>query len=123
MDPILRLGDEQLRLLAADLQVQLERGTGTRPVAFMLAKAREKAAKAIVLFLDADPEDTNLIRRLQRELTVYNDLMTSAQELMAMGREANQRITEVDRAEMEEVIADMDDDQRRLHGFEPRGVD
>lgn len=123
MDPILRLGDEQLRLLAADLQVQLERGTGTRPIAFMLAKARQKAAKAMVLFLDADPEDTPLIRRLQRELTLYNDMVTAAQELMAAGREANQRIAETERAELEEVIANMTNEERKLHGFEQRGID
>lgn len=123
MDPILRLGDEQLRLLAADLQVQLERGIGTRPVAYLLSQARQKAAKAVVLFLDADPEDVPLIRRLQRELTLYNDMVVAAQQLMAAGREANQRIAENDRAELEEVIADMSDDQRRLHGFEPRGID
>lgn len=123
MDPILRLGDEQMRVLAADLQVQLERGTGTRPVAYFLARARQMAAKAIVLFMDADPEDIALIRRLQGEIKLYNDMVTSAQQLMAAGREANARIAESDRAELEEVIADMSDDQRRLHGFEPRGID
>lgn len=123
MDPILRLADEQLRVLAADLQVQLERGTGTRPVLFMLAQAREKAAKAIVLFMDADPEDARLIARLQREITIYNDMATSAQALLSVGREANQRITEKDRSELEEVIMSMTDDERRLHGFEKRGID
>lgn len=123
MDPILRLGDEQLRLLAADIQVQLERGTGTRPVLYLLAQAREKAAKAIVLFMDADPTDAPLIRRLQQEITLYNDMVTSAQALLSAGREANQRIAERDRAELEEVITSMTDDERRLHGFEKRGID
>jgi predicted RND superfamily exporter protein len=123
MDPILRLADEELRLLAADVQVQLERGTGTRPVAYMLAQARLKAAKAIVLFLDADPDDVQLIRRLQRELTAYNDMVTSAQQMLAIGHEANTRISERDRAELEEVIADMSDEDRRLNGFEHRGID
>lgn len=123
MDPILRLGDVQLRLLAADLQVQLERNTGTRPVLFMLSQAREKAAKAIVMFMDADPEDSPLIRRLQQEITIYNDMVTSAQSLLSAGREANQRIKEKDRAELEEVIMGMTDEERRLHGFETRGID
>lgn len=123
MDPILRLGDEQLRLLAADLQVQLERGTGTRPVLYMLAQARQKAAKAMVLFLDADPEDKPLIMRLQREMTLYNDMVTSAQALLSAGREANQRILEQDRSELEEVIMNMTDDERRLYGIERRGID
>jgi len=123
MDPILRLGDEQLRLLAADLQVQLERGTGTRPILFMLSQAREKAAKAIVMFMDADADDPALIRRLQQEITIYNDMVTSAQALLSAGREANQRIKEKDRAELEEVIMSMTDDERRLHGFEQRGID
>lgn len=123
MDPILRLGDEQLRLLSADLQVQLERGTGTRPVAFMLTQARQKAAKAIVLFMDADPADAALIARLQREITLYDDMVTSAKALLSAGREANQRIMERDRAELEEVIMNMTEDERRLHGFERRGID
>lgn len=123
MDPILRLGDEQLRLLAADLQVQLERGTGTRPVLYMLAQARAKAAKAIVMFMDADAKDEPLIRRLQQEITIYNDMVTSAQALLSAGREANQRVNEKDRAELEDVIMSMTDDERRLHGFEKRGID
>lgn len=122
-DPIMRLADAQLSLLSADLQVQLERGTGTRPVLFMLAKARERAAKAVLLFMDADTTDAALMLRLQQEINVYNDMVTSARELMISGKEARNRVKEQDRIELEEVIANMTDDERRLHGFERQGID
>lgn len=123
MDPIERLADVELRLLSADLQVQLERGTAMAPVLYLLNAARVKAAKAVVLFIDADPENPALMRRLQGEIKLYDDMVTHARTLLAMGKEATQRISEQDRAEMEEVIAGMTDDERRLHGFERRGID
>ena len=43
MDPIERLADQELRLLSADLLVQLERGTAMRPVLYLLNEARKKA--------------------------------------------------------------------------------
>ena len=123
MDPIERLADQELRLLSADLQVQLERGTAMRPVLYLLNEARKKAGKAILLFIDADPTDAKLMRRLQAEIAIYDDMVINARKLLAMGNEANQRVAEGDREEMEEIVAGMTDTERQLHGFERRGID
>jgi geranylgeranyl pyrophosphate synthase len=123
-DPVEKLADEQLLLIAADLQVQLERKTAMRPVLFFLAEARTRAAKAIlILALDTDPEDVVKIRKLQAEIAIYDDMITSARKLMAMRKEALARIKESDRDAIDEMIVDMSDDERRLNGFEPRGKD
>lgn len=123
MDPIRKLSDEQLRAIAADLQVQLERGTGTRPVLWMLAQARERAGKALVMFIDADAEDPKLIRQLQAEVKLYDDMVNACRQLIRRGKEADARIRESDRAAMDEVVMEMTEDERRLHGLEPRGID
>jgi hypothetical protein len=123
MDAIEEVAEERLRELAADLQVQLEKGTGMRPAAWMLAQARKKAAKAVVLFLDVDVEDTKLVRRLQGELKLYDDMVTACQALVARGKEADYRITESDRAALDEVVMQMTPEERRLHKLEPIGKD
>ena len=123
MDPIDRLADEKLRELAIDLEVQLERRTAHRPVLFMLHKAREKAGKAMVMFLDVDPTDAKLITRLQAEVKLYDDMITSCRELVARGREAQSRIAENERSAIEELVINMTDEERRLHKLEPRGTD
>lgn len=124
MDPIEQLSDEQLVLLAADLQVQLEKTTAMRPVLFMLAKARHRARTALLaLGLDVEPEDTKLIRSLQNEVKLYDDMVTACRELLASGKEAHHRISEQERDALDEVVVNMSDDERRLHGFELRGKD
>lgn len=124
MDPIETLSDEQLLLLSADLQVQLERRTAMRPVAFLLANARRRAAKALlILALEVDPEDAKTIRKLQGEVGLYDDMIKSCQALISGGKEARARISEKERAELDEVIVNMTDEERKLHGFEPRGQD
>jgi hypothetical protein len=123
MDPIEKLADEQLRFLSADLQVQLERGTGTRPVLWLLANARKKAAKAFVMFMDADPGDVKLIQRLQAEVKLYDDMILSCRALFARGKEADRNIRESDREALEEIASEMTDEERRLNNIEPRGQD
>lgn len=124
MDPIEMLADSQLLMLATDLQVQLERGTGTRPVAHLLANARRRAAKALlILAMDTEAEDAAKIRELQGHIRIYDDMITSCQALIAGGREARARITEAERIALDEVIVNMTDEERRLHGFEQRGKD
>lgn len=123
MDAIERLADERLLELSTDIQVQLEKGTALRPVAYMLAEARKKAAKAILLFIDVDPHDWKLILRLQNEIKVYDDMVTAARSVIAHGEDAKHRITEKDRAELESIVRDMSPEERRLYNMEPRRTD
>lgn len=122
-DPIEKLADDELRFLSADIQVQLERGTATRPVLYLLSEARKKAAKAFVMFMDADPNDSKLIARLQSEAKLYDDMVLACRGMLTRGKEADRRIRESDREALEEITADMSDDERRLNNLEPRGTD
>jgi hypothetical protein len=123
MDPIFRLADEQMRALSIDLMVQLEKGTAMRPVLWLLAKAREKASKAFVMFIDADPADVKLIQQLQSEVKLYDDMILSCRELLALGKEADLAIRESDRQALDEIVSEMTDEERRLNQLEPRGQD
>jgi hypothetical protein len=123
MDPIEKLGNEQLRLLAADLMVQLEKGTALRPVLWMLVQARRRAAGAIEMMIDVDAEDVEAVRKIKREILVYTDMVRSCRELLARGKEADLRISEDDRIAVDEIVMDMSDDERRLYQLQQRGAD
>ncbi len=123
MEVIEQLADQRLVELSADLQVQLEKGTGTRPVLWMLTQARKRAAKAIDLFIDVDPEDVDQVKNIKHELTIYNDLIGLARELLERGKEADNRIKEGDRAAIDELVQQMTPDERRLMRLEPQQKD
>lgn len=122
-DPIEALSEEHLYALAADVQVQLEKGTGTRPVLWLLAQQRAKANEAMGKLVDVDATETEAIRTLQNEIRLYGDLVTSCQELIVRGREADAQIAERDRSDMADIVGQMSSDERRLHGFQPQGDD
>jgi len=126
MDPIEKLGNEQLRLLAADLMVQLENGTALRPVLWMLVQARKRAAKAVAMFIDLDIGDTvdvPTLRKLQAEICIYDDMVRSCRELLAIGREAELRVGEDDRLAIDEIVMEMSEEDRRLYQLQQRGAD
>lgn len=117
-DPIEALANEQLFALAADLQVQLEQGTGTRPVLWLLTEQRAKASTAMVKLVEVDATEIEAIRSLQNEIRLYGDLVTACQNLILRGREADRTIAESERSDMAEIIGNMSPEDRRLHGFE-----
>lgn len=122
-DPTAALANEALFTLAADLQVQLEKATGTRPVLWLLAQQRAKAASAMVKMIEVDATETEAIRALQNEIRLYGDLVTACQELIVRGHEADAMIAETDRSELADIIGEMSPDDRQLHGFEQRSDD
>ena len=85
-----------------DLKVQLERGTGTRPMLWLLASARNKAVEAIRKIIEVDATEVAAIQSLQAEVRLYGDMMESAHEMLNRGREADHELNEEDR----EAIAD-----------------
>jgi hypothetical protein len=123
MTPIDRLSDDVLVALAADVIVQLERGTGTRPILFMLADARERARTAISMLIEAEPDQTVIIRKLQNEVKLFIDMIDSAKGVIERGKEADRNIKDDDRAAIDEMVMGMSDEERRLYKFEPRGYD
>jgi len=122
-DPIERVAEEKLFELSADLQVQLEKGTGVRPVLWMLAQARNRAAKAIVQMSIAEPDDIASIRICQAAIRLYDDMVQSCRDLMKRGKEADRKIAERDREEMQELIMDLTPEEQRMTGLEPTGTD
>lgn len=122
-DPIERLADEQLMLLATDVQVQLEKGTAMRPVLYMLAESRRRAATALLMFMDVDAEKPADIRKLQGELKLYDDMVGSVRLMLRMGREAESRVHENDRIAIEEIMQNMSPEDRRLIQLQPQGTD
>lgn len=122
-DPIEKLADEQLLLLATDIQVQLEKGTAMRPVLYMLAESRRRAATALLLFMDIDAEKPADIRKLQSELKLYDDMVASVRMMLQMGREAETRIHENDRLAIDEIMQAMSPEDRRLINLQPQGTD
>jgi len=123
MEILEELADERLAELSLDVQVQLEKGTATRPVLWMLVEARRKAAKAIDLIIDVDPVDADSIRKIQRELCVYNDMIVAARAMLERGKEADGKIKESERSAIDEMVQGMSEEERRLYQFEPRRTD
>lgn len=85
-----------------DLKVQLERGTGTRPMLYLLAGARNRAVTAISKLIEIDATEADAIRSLQAEVRLYGDMMELSKEMLSRGREADREIHEEDR----DAIAD-----------------
>jgi|SRR5882672_3863879 len=123
MDPLDKLSDSALVALAADVMVQLEKGTGTRPILFMLREARARARKAISMLIEADPNNPPVITALQNEVKLFIDMIDSARNVLDRGKEADRKIKEDDRAAIDEMVMGMTDEERRLYRFEPRGTD
>jgi len=122
-DPIELLADQELAKLAADLQVQLEKGTALRPVLFLLNEQRRRAANALVMMMDVDPTDVSAIMRLQADAKLYDDMVSRCRNLISEGKAAYSRITEAERLELEEAVMAMTEEERRLHKLEVRRND
>jgi hypothetical protein len=122
-DPITGLADARLLDLAADLQVQLEKGTGTRPVLWLLSMQREKATDAIRKLIEIDASETDAIRSLQNEVRLFGDLIESCRSLMERGKTADRKIRESDREALSELVEGLDDDERRFIGVQPGSID
>ena len=102
-DQLGAVADERLIELAIDVKVQLEKGVGTRPILWLLSRARRRAAEAFVRFADVDPNDAKAIILLQNDVVLYDNLIADVKQLLSLGRDAHAEIRERDRAEIEEI--------------------
>lgn len=110
-DPTQAIAEEHLATLAIDVIVQLERGTEMRPVLWLLDRARKQASAALVKFLTIDPTDVEGVRKLQNTINRYDDYVVDMRALVARGREADQLISEEDRAEIEQLLNPSPDEE------------
>jgi hypothetical protein len=96
-DAISAAARDALVHMSIDLKVQLEKGTGTRPMLYLLAGARNRAVEAISKIIEIDATETQAIRSLQAEVRIYSDMMELAKEMLSRGKEADREISEEDR--------------------------
>lgn len=99
-----RLAEQRAIALSAELEVQLDRQAGTRPVIAMLAKARNLAFVAMNTLIYTDPADVEKVRGLQHEVRRYDDLVAWCHEIFVEGLEADVRLTEEERREFSDII-------------------
>ncbi len=107
-DPIEDIANERLVEMAIDIQVQLEKGSGTRPVLWMLLRARARAATALFGLAKVDPAKIEDIRHLQNEVNLYADMIEDCQALVLRGSEADREIHEQDRLEIADLLTPED---------------
>lgn len=106
IEPIEGLARAKLVEMCLDLSVQLERGTGTRPMLWILSQARARAADAIFALakMDISADKIDEMRALQNEITLYGDMMESAKKMLIRGTEVDQEMTEEDRLAIAEFL-------------------
>lgn len=107
-DPIGDLAENQLAIMAADVAIQLERGTGTRPVLWLLVRARQRAAAAINQFMVIDAANVKDVRLLQEHINQFSNYIDDVRTLLTRGKEADIMISEEERREIEELVGSTD---------------
>lgn len=119
-DPIVRLAEARLIDMHLDLTVQLERGTGTRPMLYLLAKARARAVEALFTLAKIDPTKADDIRHAQNEVSLYDDMMRDARDMLLRGREADRDLSESDR---DEIASFLTTEEAQQAGLTPHTED
>jgi hypothetical protein len=105
-DPIEELAGEGLIQMAVDVSLQLEKGAGTRPMLFVLAESRRKAAVALHALTKVDPTESEKIMFLQNEITIYADMIEACQLLFKTAKEQARAIDEADRNAIADLVTD-----------------
>lgn len=100
-----------------DVKVQLEQGTGTRPVLWLLARQRNQAVIALRKLIEIDASETEAIRAMQAEVRLYGDLLESCRDLLVRGKEADREIEESDRIAVADFV--QDEPEARAMGLQP----
>lgn len=103
-DAIAELGEQMLVQDYLDITVQLEKGTGTRPVLWLLRDARQNAAISMRKLVEVDASETAAIRILQAEIRLYGDMMDACARMMVRGKEADNEIDEAERREFADML-------------------
>lgn len=99
-DAVRRIARARLIEASADIELQLEKTAGLRPMVIVLAKARRKAVEANDMLIGVDPEDAKSIRALQNEIRRYEDLVQFTREIVLEGKAADREMAEDERDEI-----------------------
>lgn len=104
-EAVRRIARARLIEASADLELQLEKGAGTKPVLILLAKARADAVTAINALVGIDPKDADRIRELQNIVCRYESLVHFTQEIIIEGKAADREIVEEERDEIATLMS------------------
>jgi hypothetical protein len=110
-DPIDLIWAAHAVTLSRDIKEQMtaRAAEGFRPLVVMLHMARLEAAHAVVALCDVDPTRAEEIRALQNQVARFRDLIRFTRNIVAAGIDAEHRVGDDDRAELEKLIAPPDD--------------
>lgn len=101
-----RIALNRLVEASASLEAQLESGgVHYAPIAIILAKAREDAAIATRGLVFIDPTKSDEIREFQNEIRRYDDLVDFITAIIVEGKEADRRLSELDREEFNQIVS------------------
>lgn len=91
-------------------------------MAVMLGLAKEQAAIAMRGLIFVDPTKVDEVRAFQHEVRRYDDLVEWAKKIVIDGKEADRRLTELDRLEFEQLIInpDVQAERDQLRGDRPQ---
>lgn len=104
-----------------DVKVQLEKGSGTRPMLYLLAGSRNRAVVALRKMIEIDASETESIRSLQAEVRLYGDMIETTRELLVRGHEADREIDEEDRVAIADMVST--DTEAQAMGIQPETKD
>jgi hypothetical protein len=116
-DAIERLALNRAVEISAELEVQLDKNAKLQPMVVILAIAREQAAIAMRGLVMVDPNDTKQVREFQNEVRRYDDLVDWTQKLIVAGKEADRRLDQMERDELDDIFNNPEvADERRAIG-------
>lgn len=91
---------------SAAIEIQFDKDASRRPILFLLKKARDAAVEAMDALIFIDPVRTDEVRQLQHEIRRYDDLVAWCREIVIEGKEADQRLMEIEREEFASAVLD-----------------
>lgn len=117
-DAIERLALNRAVALSAELEVQLDKNARLQPMAAILALAREQAALAMRGLVFEDPTNIEKVRAFQHEVRRYDDLVEWTHKLIVDGKEADRRLDQMERDELDDIFNNPEvADERRALGI------
>lgn len=117
-DAIERLTLERAATLSIELEVQFDKNVKLQPMAAILGLAKEQASIAMRGLIFVDPNDADKVREFQHEIRRYDDLVAWIHQIIVAGKEADMRLSELDRQEFAELLTspEMQEERDALRG-------
>lgn len=113
-DPLVRLAQQRIVKMSAELEVQLSSVPGGGPSVEVLRRLRERAAESLAALVIVDAEDPKAIRLLQNEVKRYDEWIAWLREIISEGITYDKQFTDDERNEIIDMLAASPDGQREL---------